>query len=114
MGLYYAPQRLIFIDPRLSCTQLRCTLTHELVHATYNDSSCTPYTTSKNERRTRKETARSLFSDAEYKTAELLYDGNIYDMAAELDVTPQVVADYQQLVLPTLLLPEADNTTICS
>lgn len=55
----------------------------------------------------------SLFTAAEYQTAELLYDGNIYDMAAELDVTPQVVADYQQLVLPTLLLPSR-NTTICA
>lgn len=91
-GLYYEPLRLIVLDPRLTDFQRRCTLTHELVHAQYHDSGCG----GKGERRARRETAMLLINPAEYALAERMYDGNPYQMAAELNVTVQIIHDYQQ------------------
>lgn len=36
-----------------------------------------------------------LINSAEYALAERMYDGNPYQMAAELNVTVQVVEDYK-------------------
>lgn len=49
----------------------------------------------KNERRCRRETAMLLINSAEYALAERMYDGNPYQMAAELNVTVQVIEDYK-------------------
>lgn len=75
-------------------SQKRCTLCHELVHAHNHDQGCSPYG-SKAERRARLYTAMLLINSAEYALAERMYDGNPYQMAAELNVTVQVIEDYK-------------------
>ena len=48
--------------------------------------------------RTRRETALKLIDPLEYRTAEAMYEGDAYQIACELDVTLQVIQDYQQLL----------------
>lgn len=48
------------------------------------------------EQRCRHETAILLINPAEYALAERMYDGNPYQIAAELNVTIQIIQDYRQ------------------
>ena len=41
-------------------------------------------------------TARLLIDEDDYRKAEAMYDGDPWLMAEELNVTPQVVRDYQE------------------
>ena len=50
------------------------------------------------ERRARRETALMLISPAEFAMSEELWDGDTWHMAAELDVTMQVLTDYRQIL----------------
>lgn len=50
------------------------------------------------ERRARRETALMLISPVEFAISEELWDGDTWHMAAELDVTMQVLADYRQIL----------------
>lgn len=99
-GIYSEPVRTILIDRNTSYTQKRCTLVHELVHWSYWDGSCDPRNLPKCETRTRRLTAQMLIpmKDAERLGEE--YEGELSPIAAELDVTIQVLRDYQSLVLP--------------
>ncbi|NEH12440.1 ImmA/IrrE family metallo-endopeptidase [Bifidobacterium saimiriisciurei] len=96
-GLYYDPARLVIIDPRLSPSQYRCTLCHELVHAEYGDT-CEPGGMGRTERRARRQTALRLIDPADYAMAERVYEGDVCRMAIELDVPVQTVLDYQQIL----------------
>lgn len=80
----------------------RCTLTHELVHWSHGDSTCVPVIHTRIENRTRRETATLLVSPTDYALAETMYEGDVALIALELDVTEQVVEDYQRLVIPRL------------
>lgn len=91
MGCYSERTRTILIDRRLPYVAKRCTLVHELVHWSHGDDRCGLH-----EMRTRAETTRLLISPTEYALAERMYDGNPYQMAAELNVTVQIIHDYQQ------------------
>lgn len=51
------------------------------------------------ERRTRRETASLLLNQVEYASAENVYEGDVALIALELDVTEQVIRDFQDLVL---------------
>lgn len=97
-GFYYEPARLIVLDERLAGFQRRCTLCHELIHAKYHDSGCGTQYGAKCERRCRRETALTLISQADYALAERVYEGDAWMMAVELDVTVQVLRDYQQIL----------------
>lgn len=78
--------------------QRRCTLCHELVHARHHDNGCgTPYSV-KAERRARRQTALRLIDPVEYASAEAICEGDAYRIACELDVTLQVVRDYQDML----------------
>ena len=48
--------------------------------------------------RTRQETALKLVSTLEYQTAEAMYEGYPYQIACELDVTLQIILDYQHIL----------------
>lgn len=97
-GFYYEPARLIVLDESMPDFQRRCTLCHELVHARYHDAGCgAPYGV-KAERRARRQTALRLIDPVEYASAEMLCDGDAYRIACELDVTLQVVKDYQDML----------------
>ena len=101
-GFYYEPARLIVLDETMPDFQRRCTLCHELVHARYHDAGCgTPYG-AKAERRARRQTALRLIDPVEYASAEMLCDGDAYRIACELDITLQVVKDYQDMLHDTM------------
>lgn len=96
-GCYCERTRTILIDRRLSYTAKRCTLVHELVHWAHADAGC-----GVRERRTRLETARLLIDPADYMLAEQVYEGDVWHIAEELNVTPQVVLDYRMWLHETI------------
>ena len=101
-GFYHAPTNLIVIDRNMDYTMKRCTLTHELIHWSHGDSTCVPVIHTRIENRTRRETAALLVSPTDYALAETMYEGDVAHIAAELNVTEQVIRDYQDLVLSNM------------
>lgn len=97
-GLYCDQLRTIWLADWLNDRQRLCTLCHELVHAKYRDLGCGTRFGVKCERRARRETASTLISPVEFAMAEEVYGDNAWMMAAELDVTIQVLEDYRQLL----------------
>lgn len=93
MGCYSERTRTILIDRRLPYVAKRCTLVHELVHWSHGDDRC-----GLPEMRTRAETARLLISPTEYALAERMYDGNVWRIADELEVTLSLVSDYKEML----------------
>lgn len=86
----------ILIDRRITYTRKRCALVHELVHWQHGDDTSNGCRGGKLEQRCRHETAILLINPAEYALAERMYDGNPYQIAAELNVTIQIIQDYRQ------------------
>ncbi|MGP5689733.1 ImmA/IrrE family metallo-endopeptidase [Glutamicibacter ardleyensis] len=80
---------IIWLDDRLTATERRCVLTHELVHLNHGHNECQP---PKIERRVRTETAHILIrwtTLAESTTS----NSNLTSLADELHVTRQVLED---------------------
>ena len=50
------------------------------------------------ERRTRRKTALKLANPHECQIAETMYEGYPYQIACELDVTLQIIQDYQHIL----------------
>ncbi|MEE8738321.1 MAG: ImmA/IrrE family metallo-endopeptidase [Bifidobacterium sp.] len=98
-GYYDDVYDAIIIDRTMTYREKRCAMLHELIHWAHADSSCGWLTDTKMELRTRRETATRLISPSEYALAEYEYDGIPYSIAEELDVTMQVVRDFQKLVV---------------
>lgn len=98
-GIFNGMLGMIIVDRAMTYTQKRCTLTHELVHWSHGDDSCNGVMGARMERRTRRETAALLIPQLEYATLENIYEGETYPMAAELNVTEQVLRDYKELIL---------------
>ncbi|WP_033513269.1 ImmA/IrrE family metallo-endopeptidase [Bifidobacterium mongoliense] len=98
-GLYDDVRKLILIHRNMTYTMKRCTLAHELIHWVYGDNTCRGTMGARMEHRTRRETATLLLDPVEYASAENIYEGDAALIALELDVTEQVVKDYQALVL---------------
>ncbi len=94
MGYYDATTRTIIVDSTLNPTQYRCTLAHELIHAKYDHTGHDP----KNENKTRKETALWLINIIDYIQAEQIYDADKQHIARDLEITLQVLEDYQKLL----------------
>ena len=94
MGYYDATTRTIIVDSTLNPTQYRCTLAHELIHAKYDHTGHDP----KNENKTRKETALWLINIIDYVQAEQIYDADNQHIARDLEITLQVLEDYQKLL----------------
>lgn len=97
-GLYDEKTRTIILSTGLNSRQKRCTLAHELNHATHHDTGRDP----KTEHRACKQTAIQLIDPLDYITAENMYEGNLFAMAAYLDVTQQVFNDYRQIIIDTV------------
>lgn len=91
-GLYCAATDTILIDRNMTYTRKRCTLVHELVHRAYGDDG------HRHEARCRRETARQLIDRDQYARAEIMYDGDVWHIADELNITVQVVQDYRTLL----------------
>lgn len=97
-GFYDEATRTILIDRQLIYCQKRCTLVHELIHWQHADATRDGVYGSRLERRTRRETALKLVNPLEYQTAEAMYEGDPYQIACELDVTLQIIQDYQRIL----------------
>lgn len=78
--------------------QKRCSLTHELFHWLHADDSHAEYGKSHAEWRVRRETAMFLIDPADYVQAEREYDGEIYQMSCEMDVTVFLLEDYRRIL----------------
>ena len=104
-GAYDESKQLILIDLGLTYTQKRCTLAHELIHWQYGDDTCLGHCGVKQELRARRGAASLLVGVLEYASAEVVFDGELFGIAAELGVTVEVVCDFRELVLPQLLRP---------
>ena len=97
-GFYDEATRTILIDRQLIYCQKRCTLVHELIHWQHADATRNGIFGARLERRTRRETALKLVNPFEYQTAEAMYEGDPYQIACELDVTLQIIQDYQRIL----------------
>lgn len=97
-GFYDEATRTILIDRQLIYCQKRCTLVHELIHWQHADATRNGIYGARLERRTRRETALKLVNPLEYQTAEAMYEGDPYQIACELDVTIQIIQDYQRIL----------------
>lgn len=97
-GFYDEATRTILIDRQLIYCQKRCTLVHELIHWQHADTTRAGVYGSRLENRTRRETALKLVNPLEYQTAEAMYEGDPYQIACELDVTLQIIQDYQRIL----------------
>lgn len=102
-GLYDETLQTIIIDESMTDIQKRCTLTHELFHWLHADDACTRYGRNHEERRVKRETAMLLIPPAAYVKAERAYDGEIFLMACELEVTVFVVECYRSILEGRLL-----------
>lgn len=97
-GIYCLATDTILIDRRITYTRKRCVLVHELMHRHFGDDTTNGRPDDRMEHRCRKHTALTLIDPAEYALAERMYEGEPYQMAAELNVTVQVVRDYKTLL----------------
>lgn len=97
-GLYDESLQAIILDRRMTYVQKKCSLVHELFHWLHADDQCGGTQGGRYESRARKETAMFLISPDDYVAAEREFDGEIYLMACELDVTVSVLEDYRRLL----------------
>lgn len=97
-GIYCEAVQTIVLDERMTDVQKRCSLVHELFHWLHADDSHAEYGKTHAEWRVRRETAMFLINPADYVRAEREYDGEIYQMACELDVTVFVLEDYRRIL----------------
>jgi Zn-dependent peptidase ImmA (M78 family) len=102
-GLYSRALNLIVVDREATYRVKRCALAHELVHWSHGDDGCNTRLYLRAERRTRRETAMLLVSPSDYAIAEQIYEGDAFRIAAELDVTRQIVDNYREMVLAPML-----------
>jgi hypothetical protein len=98
-GMYDDSSRMILIERKATYRQKRCALCHELVHWRYGDSFRDHVLKAKAECRTRRMTAKLLIDPQEYKQLEIVYDGDRARIADDLDVTQQVLTDYQSFLV---------------
>ena len=91
-------QPVHIIDEHMTDVQKRCSLTHELFHWLHADDSHAEYGKSHAEWRVRRETAMFLIDPADYVQAEREYDGEIYQMSCEMDVTVFLLEDYRRIL----------------
>lgn len=96
-GCYDNETHVILIDRRLTYTAKRCTLVHELLHWRHGDTGCSN-DSSKQEQRTRTQTARLLIDPAELALAERMYDDDLWSISEDLNVTTQVLTDYRAML----------------
>lgn len=85
--------RTIYLDNRLTEREMRCVLTHELVHLDAGHESCQPPSV---ERDVRLRTAQALVSEAMLKRT-LAWTGCPHEAAEELHVTVPVLRDRIEL-----------------
>lgn len=95
LGEYWHLHRMILIVPGLTYRERRSVLAHEVAHAMSGDLVTIGGPIHRTqELRARKATARLLIDPDEFIDSCELRDGNLAMIAHDLDVIPQVVADW--------------------
>lgn len=97
-GVYDEHMQAIAINRDMTYTQKRCTLVHELFHWLHGHEGCSGLYGSKNERLVLRETAMFLIDPVKCAVAESAYDGDLFNMSGELNVTVQVLEDYRRIL----------------
>lgn len=85
----------IWVDPALTTREARSLLAHELGHAYYGDVGPQP---EEAERRAWRYAANLLIDGAAYAEAERLHGPHLGGLAEALDVTPEVVRAFQDMI----------------
>jgi Zn-dependent peptidase ImmA (M78 family) len=96
-GLTDALERVITLNLGLTIPEQRSTLAHECGHAYYGHDCTDPVT----ERRARKYAATLLIDPSEYARLERI-NSDQHWLADEFSVTPDIIADYEELCLTPL------------
>lgn len=97
-GGWFPDYDLILLAPDLHPVEQRCTLAHELGHATHGHHAGTSgWLHARQERQADQFAATLLVSPLEYELAERLYGHSPSLLARELDVTTNIVTTWQRL-----------------
>lgn len=89
----WAGNRTIIIRKGLTTIQARCTLSHEIVHAQYDEPLIPRHLSPKAEARADRIAAQRLISPTDFERAARLYE-NPDLIAHELQVTPKILNAY--------------------
>ena len=96
-GGWFPQHDLILLAPGLHPVEERCTLAHELGHASLgHTANASGWFAQRQERAADRWAARMLISPVEYELAERLYGHSPSLLAQELDVTTSIVTTWQQ------------------
>lgn len=105
-GEYSHASRTITLRSGLSRREARCTLAHELQHAIAGDIACrSSWFAARMERRADEAAAILLVDPVEYREAEAMHNGHLPSIAYDLDVTPEVLLDWQRMCREVLAWP---------
>lgn len=85
----------VYLREGLTLAQRISALAHELIHIRRGDGGHKDKAT---EECVQRRAALLLVSPLEYQLAEMLYDGNTLAIARELDVTPDIIRAYRQVL----------------
>lgn len=97
-GGWFPHHDLILLAPGLHPVEERCTLAHELGHATYGHrAGVSGWLQARQEQQADRFAAKLLISPIEYELAERLYGPSPSLLARELDVTTNIVTTWQRL-----------------
>lgn len=97
-GGWFPEHDLILLAPGLHPVEQRCTLAHELGHATHgHHAGASGWLHARQERQADQFAATLLISPIEYELAERLYGHAPGLLARELDVTVNIVTTWQRL-----------------
>lgn len=98
MGGWFPDHDLILLAPGLHPVEERCTLAHELGHATYRHrAGVGGWLQARQEQQADRFAAKLLISPIEYELAERLYGPSPSLLAQELDVTTNIVTTWQRI-----------------
>ncbi|MDQ7877316.1 ImmA/IrrE family metallo-endopeptidase [Microbacterium sp. QXD-8] len=100
LGGYHAGSRTVRLDPHMPRRVARAVLAHEIAHHVFGDEP-SPYgpVRAKQERRANEWAALRLITPDAFADAERLRNGHTASMAHDLDVTPELIDAYRQVLL---------------
>ncbi|WP_051920496.1 ImmA/IrrE family metallo-endopeptidase [Bifidobacterium cuniculi] len=92
-GMWIPDDRMIILDNRLTDTERKCVLAHEVSHARHGDGGCQEDKWA--ERRADMEAAGMLIDPTHYAALETICDNPVW-LAHELDVMPWVIHAFRE------------------
>lgn len=91
-GAYSKQRGEVYIRSGMATTQRVSALAHELIHVRRGHDG---HQDKRTEEYVQRKAALEIVPAAAYMTAELLFEGNVVNIARELDVTPAIIRAYQ-------------------